>query len=184
MMTVNDAITGRRSIRKYSEKDVPDSLLEKILEAVRWSPSWNNSQCWEIIAVRDAATKQKLAETLSEGNPARRAVTTAPILLAVCGRLGGAGYIKGEIRTKFGDWFLFDLGVATQTLCLSAHSEGLGTVVVGLFDHARAAEILEVKAGVEVVALVPLGYPDHAPKAPKRREVKDFLHVDTYEGRP
>jgi nitroreductase len=57
---------------------------------------------------------------------------------------------------------------------------GLGTVVVGLFDHNQAKQLLGVPEEVEVVAMIPLGYAAKEPAAPKRREVAEFLHADTF----
>lgn len=170
----------RRSIRKYEDRDVPDDLVRRVLEAVKWSPSWANTQCWEVVAVRDTATRQGLQETILPKNPATRAVGTAPVVLVLCGRLGTSGYYNGQVTTKFGDWYLFDLGIATQSLCLAAQALGLGTVIVGLFDHDKAGALLGVPAGVETVAMIPLGYPAKSPEAPKRREVEEFLHLETY----
>ena len=78
------------------------------------------------------------------------------------------------------DWFMFDLGLATQTLCLVAHSLGLGTVIVGLIDHDKVKKILNVPDGYEVVALIPVGYPAQKPSAPKRREISEFMRYDTF----
>jgi nitroreductase len=82
--------------------------------------------------------------------------------------------------TKFGDWFMFDLGIATQNICLSAQNFGLGTVIVGLFDHNNARSLLKIPERYELVALIPLGYPAKEPEAPKRREVNEFTHYDTF----
>ena len=60
MTELMNIIKGRRSIRKYEDKEVPDDFLQQILESVRWSPSWANTQCWEVIVVRDSETKEKL----------------------------------------------------------------------------------------------------------------------------
>lgn len=171
-----EAIKERRSIRKYEDKEVPEDLLKQVLEAVQWAPSWANTQCWEIIVVKDQATKQQLQEVMAKGNPATKAIVDAPLVLAVCGKLKSSGYYKDQVTTKFGDWFLFDLGIATQSLCLAAHDLGLGTVIVGLFDHDKAANILAVPEGYELVALIPLGYPAKISSAPKRREIAEFTH--------
>jgi nitroreductase len=173
-------IQNRRSIRNFLDQDVTDDTLVKVLEAVKWSPSWANTQCWEIVIVRQPETKQRLQETLSKGNPGTRATVEAPVLLAVCGKLQSSGYYKGEVTTKFGDWFLFDLGIATQSLCLAAANEGLGTVVIGLFDHDKAKEVVKLPEGYELVALIPLGYPAKTPSAPKRREVSEFTHDEKF----
>jgi nitroreductase len=180
MAELMEVIKARRSIRKYEAKEVPEELLNQVLEAVRWAPSWANTQCWEVIVIKDGATKQRLQETLAKGNPATKAVVEAPLLLAICGKLESSGYYKNEVTTKFGDWFLFDLGIATQTLCLAAQDLGLGTVVVGLFDHDATKKILGVPAGYELVSLIPLGYPAKVSSAPKRREIDEFTHYGKF----
>lgn len=180
MQQLMDIIKERRSIRHYSDREVPRELLEQVLEAVQWSPSWANTQCWEIVVIQNAETKAKLQETLSKGNPATKAIADAPVVLALCGRLKSSGYYKGEVTTKFGDWFLYDLGIATQSLCLAAHAAGLGTVVVGLFDHDRVKEILSIPEGVEVVSLIPLGFPAKGSGAPKRRAIAEFTHHEKF----
>ncbi len=173
-------VKGRRSIRKYQEKDVPEELLNQILESVRWSPSWANTQCWEIIAVKDGAIKEKLKETIAPKNPATNAITGAPVVLALCGKQNSSGFYKDQVTTKFGDWFMFDLGIASQSICLAAHQLGLGTVIVGLFDHDKAKNVLNVPDGYELAVLIPLGYPAKDSPAPKRREISEFFHENSF----
>lgn len=170
----------RRSIRRYKQDEIDDATLGKVLEAARWAPSWANTQCTELVVIKESAIKKQLAEILSRKNPATLAVEKAPVVLAVCGKLGTAGFYNGQALTKFGDWYLYDLGIATQNICLAAHERGLGTVIVGAFDHDRAREILKVPETHEVVALLPVGYPDHDPPAPKRKAMEEFVHNDTF----
>jgi nitroreductase len=40
MTDLMEIIKKRRSIRKYEEKDIPVEIVDKVLEAVRWTPSW------------------------------------------------------------------------------------------------------------------------------------------------
>jgi nitroreductase len=75
---------------------------------------------------------------------------------------------------------MFDVALALQNLTLAAHSLGLGTLHVGAFDAKKAAEILEVPAGVSVIELIPLGYPMEVPKATSRKELKEFIHFEKY----
>ena len=176
-----DIVKTRRSIRKYEDRNVLPEALNTILEAVRWAPSWANTQCWEIVVVRDRTVKEQLQATLPpKGNPASGAMVQAPVVLALCGRLKSSGYYKDQVTTKFGDWFMFDLGIACQTICLTAHALGLGTVVVGLFDHDKAEDVLKVPPGVELVVMIPLGFPAKISSAPNRREVAEFTHQDTF----
>jgi len=180
MTDLTETIKGRRSIRKYEDKPIPDEALNRVLEAVRWSPSWANTQCWEVVVVKDPAMKEKLQETIAPKNPATKAITNAPAVLAVCGKLGVSGYYKDQVTTKFGDWFLFDLGLAAQSLCLAAHDQGLGTVIVGLFDQDKARDALGVPETHEVAVLIPMGYPAKVSSVPKRREIGEFTHYDRF----
>ena len=177
MADLLEIIKSRRSIRKYDSRDVSEAMVDQVLEAIRWAPSWTNCQCWEVVVIRDPAIKVQLQATLPpKGNPAANAIVQAPVLLALCAKTGISGYYKDLKTTKFGEWMMYDLGLATQNLCLIAHDLGLGTVIVGLFDHDRARLVINVPDGYELVTLIPLGYPEKAGNAPKRREAHMFTH--------
>lgn len=173
-------IKERRSIRKYQEKEIPGELINEVLESIRWSPSWANTQCWEIVVVREQGQKERLQETLGDTNPARKGIGQAPVVLALCGKKESAGFYKGRVSTKLGDWLMFDLGIASQSICLTAYNLGLGTVIVGMFDHEKAKKVLEIGEDYELVALIPMGYPAKDSPAPKRRETVEFAHYETF----
>jgi len=179
-MDVMEAIRGRRSVRSYRRDPVPEENLQAVLEAVRWSPSWANTQCWEVIVVRDLNLRTELTQALPKGNPGLSAMTEAPLLLVLCGKKGVSGYYKGQSATVKGDWLMFDVGIAMQSLSLAAHALGLGTVVIGLFDHNKVEAILGVPQGVEVVAMTPLGFPATTGSPPKRKEISAFVYHDRY----
>ena len=186
-MELMQAIKGRRSIRRYKPDPVSDELLNQVLEAGRWAPSWANTQCWRFVVVRDPEIKSKLSETAfspgSRGNPAASAIKDAPVLIVACGKLKRAGYYKGMPMplTDKGDWwYMFDVALATQNIMLQAYALGLGTVPVGLFDAPRVAQILELPQDVVPVILLPLGYPDEEPKVPTRMELSELVFYDKY----
>lgn len=179
-MNFSEVLKSRRSIRKFQDQEVSPQDLNQVLEAIQWSPSWANTQCWEVVVVSDPAIRERLQATMGKGNPATKAIVSAPVLLVLCGKLGASGSYHGQVTTKFGDWFMFDLGIASQSLCLAARDLGLGTVIVGLFDHDQCKQILDVPQGYEVVAMIPLGYPGQEVKAPPRREIAEFTHTDKF----
>ena len=181
MSDLMEIILSRRSIRRYQEKDIPDEVLNNVLEAARWAPSWANTQAWEFVVVKDRSIKEQIQATVNNRNPSYLALVNAPVLLVVCGQLKKSGYYNDQYPTKFGsEWFMYALGLATENLCLAAHDSGLGTVIVGLFDHDRVGEVIKLPANHEVLVLIPLGYPDQEPKPPKRRERDEFVHYDTF----
>ncbi len=136
--------TERRSVRRYKDKAIEDGKLNTVLNAARWAPSWGNTQCCELIVIKEGVIKKQLSEIISKKNPATLAVKNAPVVIVVCAALKKAGFYNDSPKTKFGDWFMYDLGLATQNICMAAHGEGLGTVIVGSFDHDRTKEMLEV----------------------------------------
>ena len=185
-MEVLEAIKTRRSIRRYKATPVDDKTLQLVLEAARWAPSWKNTQCWRFIVVRDSNIKAELAQALGKvsdaPNPSTDAIRNAPVVIVACAELEKSGYDKGELATDKGDyWYMFDVALAMQNLALAAHSLGLGTVHIGLFDALKVASILEVPPGFCVVAITPLGYPDQEPKTRPRREFSQTVFHDKFK---
>ena len=181
-MELQEAILKRRSVRKFTEDVVTDEELWHIFEAVRWSPSWANTQTWEFIVVRDKALIEKVTGTYAEKNPATKCSLTASALIVACAKTGISGCYDGKEATAVQNWYMFDLGIAIQTLCLKAHELGLGTVVVGLMDHESCKKILAVGKGREVVAVIPIGRPAVPPrKGPSRKSVSEIVYLNTFD---
>lgn len=189
-MELMEAIKARRSIRRYKTTPVDDETVRAVLEAARWAPSWKNTQCWRFIVVRDSEIKGQLAGALvgdpTKGsvNRAEEAIRTAPVVIIACAELGKSGYHLGQPATDKGEsWYMFDVALAMQNLVLAAHSLGLGTVHVGLFDARRVADILGLPSGFCVVEMTPLGYPDEAPEVRPRKELAEIVYYDKYGSR-
>lgn len=183
-MEVLEAIRARRSIRRYKTTPVDDRTIELVLEAARWAPSWANTQCWRFIVVRGTNIKSELANTLSANNPATEAIKNAPIVIVACAELERSGFKAGTPVTDKGDyWYMFDVALAMQNLALAAHSLGLGTVHVGLFDAKKVATILEIPQGFCVVEMTPLGYPEEEPKIRPRKELSEIVFYDKFSNR-
>lgn len=170
----------RRSIRKYTDQPVTDDTMQELYKVIESTQSWNNTQCWEVVDVRDESVRQQLQDTVHPKNPSCKTITDAPKLLALCARKGRSGRIKGEIVNKHGDWYMFDLGLMTQNLCLAAHSLGLGTVVVSWFDIDAAERIINCPDDVELVALIPVGYRAQKEHAPHHKPAAEFVHTNTF----
>jgi len=186
-MEVLEAIKTRRSIRKYKATPVDDKTIQLVLEAACWAPSWKNTQCWRFIVMRDSNIKAELAQALrgkvpGAPNLSTDAVRNAPVVIVACAELGKSGYNEGKVATDKGDyWYMFDVALAMQNLVLAAHSLGLGTVPIGLFDTKKVASILEVPQDFCVVTMTPLGYPDQEPETRPRRELSQTVFYDKYK---
>jgi nitroreductase len=182
-MDVFEAMANRRSVRKYLPDPVAEEDLTRILEAGRQAASWANTQCWEIVLVRDPATKEKLAATVPEGNPGRGAIVAAPLLLVACARAGRSGFEQGHATTIHGDWMLFDVALFLSNVTHAAHALGYGTLHLGLFDQAAAAAVIGAPGDVRVVELMPIGRSARPPRpGPPRRPLAELLHQERFTG--
>ena len=176
-MTAKECIYGRRSIRKYKPDPVDHTLLESVIEAASYAPSWKHSQTIRYIAI-EGELKDKIGRDCTTIFPNNgKIIENAPLLIAVTVIKNRCGYERvGSFSTERGDtWQMYDAGVASQTFCLAAYEAGLGTVIMGLFDNDKITSLLEIPEDRELVALIPVGYPDETPAAPKRKAVADLL---------
>ncbi|MDD5747705.1 MAG: nitroreductase family protein [Actinomycetota bacterium] len=164
-----EAIRKRRSVRRYEETEIPDEKVEEILEVMRYAPSWANKQGWQVIVIKDAETRNKVAEVL-EGNPAQKAITQAPVLIVVCMDPKASGVQNGK------EYYMTDAGILMDQIMLEASDMGYGTVFVGRFDEDKVREILGVPREYRIVTMAPLGVPAKMPGERPRNELDDMVH--------
>ncbi len=176
-MTVQECIKGRRSIRKFKPDKIEHELLSEIVETASFAPSWKNTQITRYIAV-EGELKDKIAAEGTTPFPNNGAIiANAPVLIAVTVIKNRCGYERdGSFTTPRKDtWQMYDAGIASQTFCLAAYDKGVGSVILGIFDQAKIESLLQIPEDRELVALIPIGYPEEAPIAPKRKPVEDLL---------
>lgn len=177
-MDVKECIKGRRSIRDFKDEKIDHSTFEKIIDLARYSPSWKNTQIARYIVVEDKNIIDNIAnncvcEFQFNMNTIKKAAALVLVTIVNC----RSGYERdGSFSTTKGDhWEMFDAGIATQTLCLSAHSEGVGSVIIGIFDEEAISKVVNIPEGQQVAALVAMGYPNESPIVPKRKEVEELI---------
>jgi nitroreductase len=180
-----EALTTRRSIRKYQQRPVEDEKLNAVLEAVRAAPSWANQQCPRLVVVRDAGTRQGISELSYlesffapkgyKTNPAVHALAQAPVVIVLCADPAQSGSVRGQ------EYYLADTGIAAQSLMLAARALGLGTVFVGVFQEEPLRDLLGIPERVRVVGLFPLGYPAEEKKeGPKRKPLGEICSFERW----
>ena len=175
-MTAKECIMERRSIRSFTEQPVSHELIEQIVATASYAPSWKNTQITRYIAV-EGEQKAALAKCtkLWPGNGV--IMDQAPMVIAVTVVKNRSGFERdGSFSTPKGTgWQMYDAGVASEAFCLAAYEEGLGTVIMGLYDEDEATKVLGLTEDRELVALIPIGYPAETPAAPKRKSVEELL---------
>src|SRR4030066_1447184 len=199
-------IKTRRSIGGYKQKDVPDELLEKIMEAGRWAPSGDNGQPWRFIVVKDPETKKALGKIATEGSGRR--FTAEYFTGRMQERFEGLKdlekkarafkkLVSGEVSSflanapviivvcaKLDVWDVpYDSAMATQNMQLMAHALGLGTCVgvapvSDMSDDIKTMKLLKIPPGDRIMAPLAIGYPDESPNPRPRLPLKEIIFYE------
>jgi len=205
-MDVREAIQKRRSIRRFKPDTVSDELIQQILESARLAPSGSNTQPWRFIVIKDAETRQKL-QTASYN---QRHVGQAPVIIACCAdikafgefperidELIAAGALPAKTREVFVPslkkggmsadikWHLLiaatgNTDIAIEHMVLHAVELGLGTCWVRWFDDNKVKEILEIPKNIDIIALLPIGYPAEDPPQRPRFNLEKIVYYEKY----
>ena len=96
---VMNTIINRKSVRKYSEKQVSEEIIDRIIEAGRLAPSWVNVQPWKFIIVKSQQTK----DLLFESSGGQKHVKNAPVVICCVADLDDWNHTNfGKVLTKKG----------------------------------------------------------------------------------
>jgi nitroreductase len=167
----------RSSVRRYlADRPVGDADIAAILEAARLAPSAENAQPWRFVVVRDPALRLRLVEEAFSGIYRRSRRIDAPVFIALCG-VHGAVDLAGRVAGH-SSYTLTDCGIAGEHAVLAAADRGLGTCWIGMFDRRRARRVLKIPSGVNLIALIALGWPaDPAREAPPAKGRKPLSTI-------
>ena len=169
----------RRSVRKFKEDKVDREIIKELVATSQYAPTWANTQTARYNIIDNAEVQQKLADSMSGFAFNQKTTLRAAGVVVLSAVKGKSGYSPtGEIDTKKGDtWAFFDAGIAAQTFCLAAYEKGIGTVILGIFDEDKVAEIIGLPENEVVECLIPYGYPESDDKkpAPKRLDIDEVL---------
>jgi nitroreductase len=144
------AIEKRFSVRKFKEKPVENEKLEEILQAARLAPSARNIQPWQLVVITDKTIREQLTDVCK----GQTFVAKAPVTIAICCN-------NKEYRMTCGHKAnIIDGAIIGEHIALQAAELGLGTCWIGAFYQKEMAELIHLPEEYEVVALLPIGYPD------------------------
>jgi nitroreductase len=170
-MNVYEAIAARKSVRSFLEKDIPEEVLLRLLDAARLAPSARNFQEWRFIAVRDPAMREKLAAAAK----GQKQVAQAPVVLVCCAETSEYVMTCGQ------RCYPIDLAIAIDHITLCATAEGLGTCWIGAFYAEEVKKLLHIPPAMPVVSLLPLGYPrEPSIETKERLSLKDILRFEAW----
>jgi nitroreductase len=173
-MEILQAISDRRSIRKYKDVPVEWEKIEQVLNAARLAPSWKNMQCWRFLVLTDPKKRAALLQAFPDDNPGKKAIAMAPCSIVVCADPSESGIENGI------EYYIADTAIAFEHICLAAHGLGLGSCWMGWFDEAAVKDALGIPEAIRIVGITPLGYPDQEPKPRPRKELSEIAYSEEW----
>ncbi len=181
-----DSIKNRRTIRKYTEQDIPSTLLDSLLDEAFRASTMGNMQLYSVVVTRDIEMKNKLAPAHFN----QPMVTSAPVVLTFCADFNRFSLWCRQRKAEpgYNNFISFlnaatDALLVTQNFCTLAEEEGLGICYLGttIYDPEQIIRILELPELVVPVATITVGYPDEHPAQPDRLPLRGIVHEETYK---
>ncbi len=175
-------VASRSSVRRFDRsRPVAWELIVRVLEAARLAPSAENAQPWRFVVVDSPPLRDELAKQCFSGIHAHTRRIDAPVFLVLCGVRGAVD--RGAWLAQKVSYTQVDCGIAGEHVVLAAAEAGLGTCWIGWFNRRRARRLLGVPAGVDVVALIALGWPADAGKLLPRPRARKPMSAVAWRGR-
>ncbi len=175
----------RRTIRKYSDKEVSEALLSRLMTEAARTQTMGNLQLYSVVVTRSQEMKQRLAPAHFN----QPMVTEAPVVLTICADFHRTTRWCEERKAQPGyDNFLsfqnaaIDALLYTQTLCNLMDEEGLGYCYLGttVYMPQMIIDTLQLPKLVMPVATLTVGWPAEEPPLSDRLPLESFVHSETY----
>ena len=165
LMDIEEVIRKKRDIRKFSDKKIPDNILQKILTAGRLSQSSKNSQPWHFVVVKNKDTLRKLATCTYSGD----FIPDASLAIAFIME-------NGKLES--------DIGRCVQNMMLVAWKYGIGSCwITNFWEKAKDIIGVPMTPNYKLITIIPFGYVsgDDKPKGKKmRKPLSEIAHEEKF----
>lgn len=181
-----DYFNNRRTIREFSNKEIPAGLISQIISDALRAPTCGNMQLYSVVVTRNKDLREQLAKCHFN----QPASTGAPIIMTVCADFNR--FVKwceeSGADHGFDNFQSFvaaatDAIIFTQQIVTIAEMHGLGTCYLGTvtYNAPQISEILELPKRVVPVASLAVGYPaEPLPELVERLGIEGVLHEEKY----
>lgn len=176
----------RRTIRKYSDKEISQETLNTILEAGIRGSNCGNMQVYSIIVTQDKERKKELCKF----HFGQKMVEEAPVVLTVCADLNRfhKWCLQRETTVEYDNFLWLNIGtidatIATQSICSAAEALGLGICYLGTVTYMAKpiSQFLNLPKYVVPVTTITIGYPAEEPPLTERLPLEAVVHNETYK---
>lgn len=161
---VYEAVRTVLAVREYQDREIPEDVLHRIVDAGRLTASARNGQPWHFVVVRDRENLRKLGSAVRTGGYTANA---AAAIVVACER---------------NSYAMSDASRAIQSMILAAWADGVGSNWTGFGGIEAVRRQLEIPEKYDVLAVMPLGYPRRKVIGRKRRKPFDeVVSAETYD---
>jgi len=165
-------IFSRRSIRQYTEREIPESMLIDLLKAAMAAPSARGKDPWHYIVLRSRAAMDQLADALPYGKMLKQAAAA----MVACGNLETA-------HDQQLSYLLQDVSASIENVLLAANALGLGACWLGVHPRKERIDLIAkqffLPQSIVPVAAIALGWPAQE-SAPRTRYNPELVHWEQW----
>ncbi len=170
-----ECIMTRASVRSYTDKQVDDSTVTKILRAGMAAPTAANQQPWRFVVVTDQALKDSITSAFEY----TKMVEACSFAVIVCGDMDNL--FDGD--EPEGGFWVEDCSAASENMLLAAHALGVGGVWCGIYPlkdrEAKLRAILNLPSSLTPLNVMAFGYPSK-PVSPKEKWDPSKIHYNSF----
>ncbi len=180
-MDVKQAISQRRSVRKFKDIPVEEEKVLDLLEAARLAPTGSNTQSGRFIVVREKEMREEVAQTSHK----QKWMTQSPLFI-VCVADIRARIPEGELSVDELSsphevkQCIRDVAIQAEHIVLRAEELGLSSCWIGWYTQEEIRKVLGIPNDKYVVAILVVGYGDENPAARPRKSIDEIVHYEKW----
>jgi len=174
MLTLDELISKRYSVRSYDSRAVEKEKIEAILQAARLAPSACNAQPWRFIVIDQKELKEKFIEQCMGVTVPNTWAKSAPVIIVAASQLQLLTHKVGELIQGV-NYHLIDIGIALEHCALKATELELGTCYIGWFKADKIKKLLNLPKNWKPECLLTLGYSLDKPRESIRKPLEEIV---------
>ncbi|MCW4041510.1 MAG: nitroreductase family protein [Candidatus Bathyarchaeota archaeon] len=173
--TLIQAIKNRQCVYRFDPTPLSEDVIQAILDAGRWAPSWLNRQPWRFHVITESKTKKRIMKEAP--SIFHEGILEAPATIAVL------------VNVMDDPFHYIEAGaVATQNMALAAYALGLGSCWIGVFNlrgarrstEERIKKVLKISKEYRLIALLPIGKPRMINQERTRKDLKEITSFNQF----
>lgn len=169
-MEFKKVVEKRRSVRSYTDEDIPQKDIEEIIRIGHTAPSAGNRQARDFIVVKDEEEKERLVENAY----GQSFIAEAPWVIVVCANKERSAERYDERGKEL--YSIQDATAAIENMLLAVVDMGYSSCWIGAFEEDKVKKQLNIPKGVRPVALLPIGNPAQEPRKLEKMDSKELTH--------